>query len=105
MNSSMSICNDVNIRMKEGSDLRVLRGGKVFLMAETKSPLDVLIVGGGNAGLCTAITTRCAGARMLLLESATKDLHNGNNRHTRNIRTMHKAATAYLTGPYEKKEF
>jgi tricarballylate dehydrogenase len=74
-------------------------------MAERKSSVDVLIVGGGNAGLCAAITARRAGARVLLLESATKDFRGGNSRHTRNIRAMHKAATAYLTGPYDEEEF
>src|SRR5688572_24156822 len=68
-------------------------------------PLDVLVVGGGNAGLCAALTARRAGARVRILESATKDFRGGNSRHTRNVRTMHKAATAYLTGPYTEQEF
>jgi tricarballylate dehydrogenase len=74
-------------------------------MSHLTQPLDVLVVGGGNAGLCAAITARRAGARVLLLESATKDFRGGNSRHTRNIRTMHKGATAYLTGPYSEQEF
>src|SRR5712692_4924606 len=74
-------------------------------MADLTHPIDVLVVGGGNAGLCAAITARRAGARVLLLESATKDFRGGNSRHTRNVRAMHKAATAYLTGPYDEKEF
>src|SRR5215475_11737628 len=74
-------------------------------MAEHKSPVDVLVVGGGNAGLCAAITARRAGARVLLLESATKDFSGGNSRHTRNFRSAHKAATEYLTGPYSEQEF
>ena len=70
------------------------------------SPLfDVLVVGGGNAGLCAAITAQRAGARVLVLESATKDFRGGNSRHTRNVRTMHQAANGYVTGPYSEQEF
>jgi len=69
------------------------------------TPFDVLVVGGGNAGLCAAITARRAGARVLVLESAIKDFRGGNSRHTRDIRYMHKAATVYVTGPYGEQEF
>ena len=68
-------------------------------------PFDVLVVGGGNAGLCAAITARRAGARVLVLESATKDFRGGNSRHTRDIRYMHRAATDYVTGAYTEQEF
>lgn len=74
-------------------------------MAERISRFDVLVVGGGNAGLCAAISARRAGARVLLLESATKDFRGGNSRHTRDIRYMHSAATEYVTGPYTEQEF
>jgi len=74
-------------------------------MADLTHPIDVLVVGGGNAGLCAAITARRAGARVLVLESATKDFRGGNSRHTRDIRYMHKAATNYVTGPYPEEEF
>jgi tricarballylate dehydrogenase len=74
-------------------------------MVDFRAPFDVLVVGGGNAGLCAAITARRAGARVLLLESAIKDFRGGNSRHTRDIRYMHKAATAYVTGPYGEQEF
>ncbi|MGH7793784.1 MAG: FAD-dependent tricarballylate dehydrogenase TcuA [Candidatus Binatia bacterium] len=69
------------------------------------APFDVLVVGGGNAGLCAAIMARRGGARVLVLESATKDFRGGNSRHTRDIRYMHKAATEYVTGPYQEQEF
>jgi tricarballylate dehydrogenase len=74
-------------------------------MVDWSAPFDVLVVGGGNAGLCAAITARRAGARVLVLESAIKDFRGGNSRHTRDIRYMHKAATAYVTGPYGEQEF
>jgi tricarballylate dehydrogenase len=67
--------------------------------------IDVLVIGGGNAGLCAAITARRAGARVLVVESATKDFRGGNSRHTRDIRYMHRAATEYVTGAYGEEEF
>ena len=74
-------------------------------MAGLTQSFDVLVIGGGNAGLCAAITARRAGARVLVLESATKDFRGGNSRHTRDIRYMHEAATNYVTGRYSKEEF
>ena len=57
------------------------------------APYDVLIVGGGNAALCAAISARRAGARVLVLEAAPKFYRGGNTRHTRNMRCAHDAAT------------
>jgi tricarballylate dehydrogenase len=74
-------------------------------MADLGALFDVIVVGGGNAGMCAAIMARRGGARALVLESATKDFRGGNSRHTRDIRYMHKAATEYVTGPYEEDEF
>jgi tricarballylate dehydrogenase len=74
-------------------------------MADVKRVFDVLVIGGGNAGLCAAITARRAGARVLVLESATKDFRGGNSRHTRDIRYMHKGATDFVTGAYREEEF
>ena len=50
---------------------------------------DIIVVGGGNAGLCAAIEAAETGARVLILESAPKDYRGGNSRHTRNFRCMH----------------
>ncbi len=74
-------------------------------MADSKHPFDVLVAGGGNAGLCAAISARRAGAQVLVLESAIKDFRGGNSRHTRDIRYMHGGATNYVTGAYPEKEF
>ena len=74
-------------------------------MADLKPPFDVLVAGGGNAGLCAAISARRAGARVLVLESAIKDFRGGNSRHTRDIRYMHRGATEFVTGAYEEEEF
>ena len=46
---------------------------------------DVLVIGGGNAALCAAISARRAGASVLVLEGAPKFYRGGNTRHTRNM--------------------
>ena len=66
---------------------------------------DVLVIGGGNAALCAAITAREAGASVLMLESAPVALRGGNSRHTRNLRCMHDAPTDVLTDAYPEEEY
>lgn len=66
---------------------------------------DVLVIGGGNAALCAAITAQEAGAKVLLLESAPREFRGGNSRHTRNLRYMHERGNDHLTGPYPEDEF
>jgi len=66
---------------------------------------DVLVIGGGNAALCAAITARRTGATVLLLESAAEHSRGGNSRYTRNLRYLHDQASDYLTGPYAEEEF
>jgi tricarballylate dehydrogenase len=66
---------------------------------------DVLIIGGGNAALCAAISARRAGASVLILEAAPEFYRGGNTRHTRNMRCAHDTATETLTGPYTEDEF
>jgi tricarballylate dehydrogenase len=74
-------------------------------MADPVRTCDVLVVGGGNAALCAAITARQAGASVLLVEHAPRHFRGGNSRHTRNLRAMHPAPTATLTGAYLEEEY
>jgi tricarballylate dehydrogenase len=66
---------------------------------------DVLILGGGNAALCAALSARRAGRSVLLLECAPKHFRGGNSRHTRNLRCMHEAPADGLTEAYPEEEY
>ncbi len=66
---------------------------------------DVLVIGGGNAALCAALTAREAGASVLLLESAPREWRGGNSQHTRNLRCMHDAPQDVLTDAYPEEEY
>jgi tricarballylate dehydrogenase len=70
-----------------------------------ESSCDVLVIGGGNAGLCAAITAREAGARVVVVEHAPLAMRGGNSRHTRNLRALHEAPTDVLTGVYGEDEY
>jgi tricarballylate dehydrogenase len=85
-----------------------VRGGTVGTDQTVIDPerrYDVLVVGGGNAALCAAISARRDGASVLVVEAAPKFYRGGNTRHTRNMRCAHDAATEILTGPYTEEEF
>ena len=66
---------------------------------------DLLIVGGGNAALCAAITAREHGLEVLVVESAPIHFRGGNSRHTRNMRTMHDAPVETLAAAYPESEY
>ena len=74
-------------------------------MTDFSRPYDVLVIGGGNAALCAAITAREAGSSVLLLEAAPKPFRGGNSRHTRNLRCMHDAPIHMLTEAYPEEEY
>ena len=74
-------------------------------MVDLSRKFDVLVIGGGNAALCAAISAKRLGADVLVLEGAPKFYRGGNTRHTRNMRCAHDAATDILTGPYTEDEF
>ena len=66
---------------------------------------DLLVLGGGNAALCAALTARRAGLSVLMLEAAPVQFRGGNSRHTRNIRTMHEAPFEVLADAYPEEEY
>ena len=66
---------------------------------------DVLVIGGGNAAMCAAITAREAGADVVVLEHAGRAMRGGNTRHTRNLRACHDGPRHTLTGTYTAGEY
>ena len=67
--------------------------------------MDVLVIGGGNAALCAALTAREAGASVLLLEASPRAWRGGNSPHTRNVRCMHDAPQDVLSNAYPEEEY
>jgi tricarballylate dehydrogenase len=65
---------------------------------------DVVVVGGGNAGICAAIAAREAGVSVIVLERAPEYMRGGNSRHTRDIRHVHYGPDQYVTGTYSANE-
>jgi tricarballylate dehydrogenase len=66
---------------------------------------DLLVLGGGNAALCAAITARQMGLTVLIVESAPVHFRGGNSRHTRNLRAMHTEPLDTLTDAYPEEEY
>ena len=66
---------------------------------------DVLVIGGGSAGLCAAIAARRGGASVRLLEHAPAKLRGGNTRHARNFRLMHDRPEWYVPDTYGEDAF
>ena len=64
----------------------------------------MLVIGGGHAALCAALSARARGARVLLAERAPAFYRGGNSRHTRDVRFAHGPESPYATGVYAQEE-
>lgn len=64
------------------------------------TPWDVIVIGGGNAALVSAMSAHDQSVKVLVLERADRTFRGGNSRHTRNIRCVHNSADQYNTGAY-----
>ncbi len=65
---------------------------------------DVLVVGGGHAAMCAALSARARGARVLVAERAPMFYRGGNSRHTRDVRFAHGPGNTYASGTYPQEE-
>jgi tricarballylate dehydrogenase len=66
---------------------------------------DVIVAGGGNAGLCAALSANDHGASVLLLDRSPDWRRGGNSRHTRDIRYAHVRPDAWAATAYPPEEF
>ncbi|KIY00181.1 uncharacterized protein Z520_03866 [Fonsecaea multimorphosa CBS 102226] len=58
--------------------------------AENAQRFDVIVVGGGNAALCAALSAHDQGARVLILEAASREDRGGNSRFAGSVfRAVH----------------
>ncbi len=74
-------------------------------MPDRSGTYDVVVAGGGNAGLCAAIAARQRGARVLLIEQAPRALRGGNTRHALNLRVAHGEPGVYVRDTYPADEY
>ena len=71
---------------------------------ERREAWDVVVIGGGNAGIVSAIAARESGRSVLVLERASELMRGGNSRHTRNIRCVHNDSDKFSVGTYTEDE-
>lgn len=74
------------------------------MSGDARKKYDVLVIGGGNAGLCAALSAAEHSARVLLIESAPRNDRGGNTKYTRDIRYAHDPDD-YTAGSYSDDEF
>jgi tricarballylate dehydrogenase len=65
----------------------------------------VLVIGAGNAALCSAIAARQRGAEVLVVERASREWRGGNSKYTRNFRCAHDETDEVMPGRYDEEEF
>ena len=66
---------------------------------------DIIVIGAGNAGVCAAITATERDCRVLVIDTAPRDMRGGNTRHTRNLRAVHDEPTDVMTDRYSFDEY
>src|SRR6478735_10631610 len=74
---------------------------------------DVIIVGGGNAALCAALSAREHGANVLVLERAPEEQRGGNSAYTgggfrmvhRGVETVRRVVPDLSAGEIENTDF
>jgi tricarballylate dehydrogenase len=66
---------------------------------------DVIVAGGGNAGMCAALSASDQGARVLVVERSPQWRRGGNSRHTRDIRYAHTEPDPWAPAAYTPGEF
>ena len=69
------------------------------------SEYDVIIAGGGNAGLCAALSASDEGANVLLVERSPMWRRGGNSRHTRDLRYAHEEPDVWASAAYPVADF
>ena len=65
----------------------------------------LVIIGGGNAALCAALSAADYYNKIIILESSPRNLRGGNSRHTRNFRVKHDAPLGVLEDAYSHNEY
>jgi tricarballylate dehydrogenase len=64
---------------------------------------DVVVIGGGNAGLCAAMTAKESSDKVLLIEKSPQAHRGGNSKYTRDIRCCRDGTSE--SSRYSKEEF
>jgi tricarballylate dehydrogenase len=66
---------------------------------------DLVVIGGGNAGLCASLAASQQGRKVLLIERSSEAFRGGNSKYTRDIRCAHNKSDPYSDGMYTEEEF
>ncbi len=69
------------------------------------SEYDIVVIGGGNAALCAAITARHTGAKVQVLEAALIRYRGLNLHHTRNYQRIHDVSLCVYPSLYGLIEY